>query len=165
MDRVFLFFMVLGALTGLPQAEAAMLWTDDDLKEVNLEYRNPLIRDMKILLKGRGFKPGDINGEDTEEFRNAIRQFEKSLGREETGQPTFDTYQLLLSAEGMTVLKVVDFRTKDGCAVTFRYSQESEVLVIKEKCKTDEGLSPVEDDGIVEVPGMSVDYVPTPFGQ
>lgn len=163
--RTLLTIILLFLLVVPTAAAKKMLWTDEHLKEVNLEYRNPLIRDMKILLKGRGYKPGDINGEDNEEFRNAIKEFEKASGREETGEPTFDTYQRLLAAEGINDLKIHDFTTKDGCNVSFRYSVESEVLVIKEKCTSESGLSPVEDDGEVAVPGMSIDYIPTPFGQ
>ncbi|MCA9402529.1 MAG: peptidoglycan-binding protein [Candidatus Omnitrophica bacterium] len=161
--RTLLVMIMLLITLAVPSAAEDEMWIDEDLKEVNLEYRNPLIRDIKILLKGRGFEPGAINGEDNEEFRKAIKEFEKTAGFEETGEPSFNNYKRLLEADGLGVLQVTDFRTMDGCAVSFRYSTESGVLVIQEKCKTDSGVSPVEDDGVVEVPGMQNTYIPEPF--
>lgn len=161
--RTILVIMLLFFCTVPPAAAEEEMWIDEDLKEVNLKYRNPLIRDIKILLKGRGFKPGAINGEDNEEFRNSIKEFEKAAGFEETGEPSFKNYKRLLESDSLEVLQVTAFKTQDGCTVSFRYSTESGVLVIQEKCKTDSGLSPVEDDGQVDVPGMQIDYVPEPF--
>lgn len=164
MRKNFLILILLLILCA-PTYAKDVLWTDDNLKEVNLEFLDPLIRDIKILLKGRGFDPGMIDGQKTEEFSAAIKEFEKSLELEETGEPTFELYQKLLRADGVEILKRSEFKTKDGCSVSFRYSEESKVLVIKEKCKTETGLSPIEDDGMVDVPGLANDYIPVPFGQ
>lgn len=138
---------------------------DFDLKEVHLEYNDPIVRQIKILLRARGYKPGEINDEITEELQKVIKEFELASGMEQTGKPSFEVYTQLLKAQGLGAVKVPQFGTKDGCKVSFRYSKESEVLVIKEKCKGDATRAPMESDGVVAVPGMQIDYIPTPFGQ
>jgi len=76
--------------------------------------RDPLVSELQRLLENRGYDPGPVDGVLGEATRRAIRNYQRVLGRESTGEPSPD---LLAELQKPCVAAMVNFviQPRGGC--------------------------------------------------
>ncbi len=110
------------------------------------------IRDVKILLKARGYKTGPINEELDDQTMGAIKLFEEAHNFKVTGQVSDEVYTKLIKLDDPKKLVTTQFDSKDGCKITVELI-ENKILKWGERCSIKTGWDPVGEDGVIRLPG------------
>ena len=83
------------ALAAPHDAAAEAMLAQSDFKTLEVGMGGQAVRQMQTVLKELGFYDGDINGNYSRVFEQAVKDFQADFGLEQTGEIDYELYTLL----------------------------------------------------------------------